>query len=54
MPVKSRNAVTFGFDNVEGAAQADNERLNTIGKVSDLKLDAELQKKSESRERAQE
>lgn len=35
-------------------APADNERQNTIGKVADLKLDAGLQKKSESVERAQE
>lgn len=33
---------------------AENERSNTIGKVADLKLDTDLQKKSESVERPQE
>jgi signal transduction histidine kinase len=42
------------FDTGTGENQSEIERLNTIGKVSDLKLDADLQKKSESLERAQE
>ena len=50
----SGNAGTVQFENGPGEAQADNERLNTIGKLADLKLDAALQKKSESVERAQE
>jgi signal transduction histidine kinase len=37
-----------------GEPASKNERANTIGKVADLKLDADLQKKSESVERAQE
>ena len=52
-PVVSANAGTFEFEDVSGETESDNERLNTIGKVADLKLDAELQKKSESVERAQ-
>jgi len=36
------------------ATVAGNERQNTIGKLADLKLDGELQKKSENVERAQE
>ena len=44
----------FEFNDGLGEAVAENERLNTTGKISDLKLDAALQKKSESLERAQE
>jgi signal transduction histidine kinase len=42
------------FSGGTGEIQAEDERQNTIGKVSDLKLDEDLQKKSESLERAQE
>lgn len=51
-------AVRAGVDEITGlddrVAEGDNERLATIGKVSELKLDADLQKKSEGLERAQE
>ena len=54
LPASSGIAGAFEFDDAAGESVADNERLNKIGKVSDLKLDADLQKKSESLERAQE
>ncbi|MCH8301527.1 MAG: HAMP domain-containing histidine kinase [Proteobacteria bacterium] len=54
LPVSSAVIGTPEFDNGTGEAQAENERLNTIGKLADLKLDAALQKKSESIERTQE
>jgi hypothetical protein len=41
------------FGEKAGESQASNERFDTIGKLSDLKLDAELQKKSESVEEEQ-
>ena len=53
-PAVSGVAGIAQFENVAGEILPENERLNTIGKVADLKLDAELQKKSESAERAQE
>ena len=53
-PAISGNAGTLEFEQSPGEVQADNERLNTIGKLADLKLDGALQKKSESIERAQE
>jgi len=53
IPATSVVAGTLEFDDGTGEAQAENERLNTIGKLADLKLDAELQKKSESIERTQ-
>ena len=46
-------AGTFEFDDAADESEAFNERPNAIGKVSDLKLDADLQKKSESLELAQ-
>ena len=52
-PVVSGNAGTLQFESLSGETESDNERLNTIGKVADLKLDAEMQKKSESVERAE-
>lgn len=54
LPVSSAVIGTPEFDNGTGEAQAENERLNTIGKLADLKLDGALQKKSESIERTQE
>ena len=39
------------FDDEAGEASQTEQRLNRIGKVSDLKLDAELQQKSEEAER---
>ena len=54
IPASSGNAGTLEYDDAVGESAADNERLNTIGKVSELKLDADLQKKSESLERTQE
>jgi signal transduction histidine kinase len=41
-----------GLIDTPARAPAENERSNTIGKVADLNLDADLQKKSESVERA--
>jgi signal transduction histidine kinase len=52
--ISSGVAGTFEFDDAAGESEAFNERPNAIGKVSDLKLDADLQKKSESLELAQE
>ena len=52
--VSSGSAGTLEFDDGAGEAQVDDARLNTIGKVADLKLDEDFQKKSESMERAQE
>jgi len=52
--ISSSVAETFEFDDAAGESEAFNERPNTIGKVSDLKLNADLQKKSESLELAQE
>jgi signal transduction histidine kinase len=40
-----------GLDDADGEAAPAEQRLNRIGKVSDLKLDANLQKKSEQLER---
>jgi len=54
LPVSSALIGTPEFDNGTGVIQAENERLNTIGKLADLKLDGALQKKSESIERTQE
>ncbi len=54
LPVSSAVIGTPEFDNGTGVTQAENERLNTIGKLADLKLDGALQKKSESIERTQE
>jgi signal transduction histidine kinase len=53
-PADSGLAGISVFEEGAGESEPNNERLNTIGKVADLKLDAELQKKSESVERAQE
>ena len=54
-PVQTSTAsfATHELEDRPGEVQAENERLNTIGKMADLKLDAELQKKSESVEREQ-
>ena len=52
--ISSSVAGTFEFDDAAGETEAFNDRPNAIGKVSDLKLDADLQKKSESLELAQE
>jgi signal transduction histidine kinase len=54
IPVSSAITGTLESDDGTVEAQAENERLNTIGKLADWKLDAELQKKSESIERTQE
>ena len=54
LPVSSALIGTPEFDNGTGVIQAENERLNTIGKLADLKLDGALQKKSENIERTQE
>ncbi len=53
-PASASNAALPEVADAPGEAQPENERANTIGKVADLKLDAELQKKSESVERVQE
>lgn len=45
------DAQEVGSDDDAGVADQARQRLNRIGKVSDLKLDAELQKKSEQAER---
>ena len=42
---------TFASSDAEGEASQSEQRLYSIGKVSDLKLDADLQKKSEEIER---
>jgi len=47
----SDNASTAGADNATGEASQSQQRLNRVGKVSDIKLDADLQKKSELLER---
>jgi len=47
----SDNASTLGADDETGEATQAQQRLNRVGKVSDLKLDADLQKKSEQLER---
>ena len=52
-PASSGVAGTFEFDDTAGESQASNERPQAIGKVSDLTLDADLQKKSESLELAE-
>lgn len=54
LPAPSINAGTIGIVEHTGEATADNVRANTIGKLEDLKLDSELQKKSEIVERAEE
>ena len=54
IPVSSAISGILESDDGTGEAQAENERLNTIGNLADWKLDAELQKKSESIERTQE
>ena len=53
IPLSAAAAGTLEFDDETGEAQAKNERLNTISKLKDLKLDAALQKKSEIIERTQ-
>jgi hypothetical protein len=45
------NAGIAGSDDAAGGAALKEQRLNRIGKVSDLKLDADLQEKSEEAER---
>ncbi len=47
----SGNAGTLELDDVAAEASQTEQRLNRIGKVSDIKLDAALQKKSEEVER---
>jgi len=47
----SVNAGTLNFDDESDAVSQTDQRLNRAGKVSDLKLDAGLQKKSEELER---
>ena len=47
----SNSAGTLEADDAPGEASKTEQRLNSIGKVSDLKLDADLQKKSEEVER---
>ncbi|MDH3613173.1 MAG: HAMP domain-containing histidine kinase [Gammaproteobacteria bacterium] len=47
----SNNAGPLRSDHAAGEASQTEQRLNRIGKVSDLKLDADLQKKSEEAER---
>jgi len=54
LPVPSGNAAAIAVEDGAGGTGAENERLNSIGKLQDLKLDSELQKKSEVVERAQE
>jgi len=46
------NAGTLELDDAANEASQTEQRINSIGKVSDLKLDADLQKKSEEVERA--
>jgi len=46
------NAGTLELDDAANEVSQTEQRLNSIGKVSDLKLDADLQKKSEEVERA--
>ncbi len=50
LPVSDKDDTSESRDVAAEASQSD-QRLNSIGKVSDLKLDAELQKKSEAVER---
>ncbi|MEE8496763.1 MAG: HAMP domain-containing sensor histidine kinase [Xanthomonadales bacterium] len=51
MQLSSGNAGTLDSDDAVGERAKMQQRLNVIGKVADLKLDASLQKKSEELER---
>ncbi len=51
MQLSSGNAGTLDSDDAVGERAKTRQRLNVIGKVADLKLDASLQKKSEELER---